>query len=148
MATEGIFDKRSVGADVVPAASGKPYTWDLPRAEDVEYRALPPQVLIERVFARTETFQQVLKRTAAFLVVTSRNNGYEGRDPLVVFDDVRGGTVAEFLNIDLDLLGRALVEMQRHGLISAMEDGNLHIDNLAALDQFSEQQPALLTAGA
>lgn len=142
MTSDGIFYRFSNDEGGRPGGSGKPYDWQLAQPEDVEYLALPPQVMVERVFARTETFQQVIKRAAAFLIVVSRNNGYEGRDPLVVFDDVRGGAVAQFLNVDLELLAHALVEMQRRGLVSAMEDGNLHIDDLTALDHLSERQPA------
>lgn len=132
------FSQLDGGPDRV---SGKPYSWQLSHREDVAYIALPPQVLVQRVLARTETFNEALKRTAAFLVVVSRNNGYEGRDPLVVLDDVRSGTAAQFLDIDIDLLGRALVEMQRRGLVSATDDGNLHLDDIGALDSLSENQP-------
>lgn len=140
MTREEFTNILSQQADGDGRAMGKPYSWQLSHREDVAYLALPPQVLVQRVLARTETFNEALKRTAAFLVVVSRNNGYEGRDPLVVLDDVRSGTAAQFLNIDIDLLGHALAEMQRRGLVSAMDDGNLHLDDIRALDSLSESQ--------
>ena len=122
------------GADV---PSGKPYDWQLPARENPEIVALPAQALAQRAFERSAAFTKVLERTAAFFVVVSRNNGYEGRDPLVVTDDVSSGTVSDFLGIELDVLGRALLEMQRRGLVSPCQDGNLRLDDLAAIDRLS-----------
>ncbi len=118
--------------------TGKPYSWQLRTPENPEMLALPPALLAGRTFAKAATFRDVMERTAAFFVVVSRNNSYEGRDPLVVTDDVRCGTVSDFLGIDIDLLGRALVEMQRRGMVSMRDDGMLQLDDLAALDGLSE----------
>lgn len=117
--------------------SGKLYDWQLQARETPEMVALPPQALVQRVFERSASFSSILERTAAFFVVISRNNGYEGRDPLVVTDDVRCGTVSDFLGIELDVLGRALLEMQRRGMVSPCEDGNLRLDDLPAIDRLS-----------
>ena len=113
---------------------GKLYDWQIQAREAPEMVALPPQALAQRVFERSA---RILERTAAFFVVVSRNNGYEGRDPLVVTDDVRCGTVSDFLGIELDVLARALLEMQRRGMVSPADDGNLRIDDLAAIDRLS-----------
>lgn len=118
--------------------SGKPYEWQLPQPENPQIMAVLPSELIERVLARSSTFRRALERTAAYFVVVSRTNGYEGRDPHVIADDVRCGAVSSFLGIDIDVLGRALLEMQRRGLISTCEDGCLHLDDMSALDALSE----------
>lgn len=119
-------------------ATGKPYEWQLDTPENPEMLALLPTELIERAFARSAAFRSVLVRAAAYFVVVSRNNGYEGRDPYVVKDDVRSGDVSSFLGVDLDVLARALLEMRRRGLVSTNEDGDLKLDDLPALDALSE----------
>jgi hypothetical protein len=127
---------REQGADSEP--TGKPYTWQIALRENPEMLALTPAVLAERAFVKSATFRTVLERTAAYFVVVSRNNGYEGRDPRVVTDDVRCGAVSQFLGIDIELLARALLEMQRKGLVSTGDDGNLRLDDLEAIDRLSE----------
>lgn len=138
LASAELADGKSADAKIVAAVSGKPYSWQLPTPENPEMVAIPPTVLIERAFMRSAAFRKVLEQAAAFFVVVSRNNGYEGRDPLVVSDDVRCGTVSTFLDVDIDLLGRALLEMQRRGLVSPCKDGTLHIDDFDALNALSE----------
>jgi len=136
----GLFGTSETSAEISAMSgnpSGKPYDWQLPVRENPEIVALPPQALAQRVFERSAAFSKVLERTAAFFVVVSRNNGYEGRDPLVVTDDVSSGTVSDFLGVELDVLGRALLEMQRRGLVAPCEDGNLRLADLAALDRLS-----------
>ena len=120
------------------APTGKPYSWQLDTPEDPELLALPPEALVERAFAKGAVFRNVLERTAAYFVVVSRNNGYEGRDPLVITEDVRCGAVSEFLGVELDMLGRVLFEMQRRGMVSTTADGNLRIEDIEAIDRLSE----------
>ena len=124
------------------APSGKPYDWQLRIPEDPELVALAPQALAERAFVKGAMFQDALERTAAYLVVVSRNNRYEGRDPLVICDDVRCGAVSGLLGIDLDVLGRVLLEMRRGGMVSTTDDGSLRIVDLDALDRLSEGRSA------
>lgn len=100
--------------------------------------ALPPEAVVQRTLAKIAAFESVIERTAAFLVVLSRTNSYEGRDPLVITDDVRCGTVSSFLGIEIDTLGRVLVEMERRGWVSGRDDGMLQIRDLEALDAVSE----------
>ena len=120
------------------APTGKPYEWQLPDPENPVIRALMPQVLIERAFTRAVGFRDVLERTAAYFIVISRNNGYEGRDPLVIDEDIRCGAVSDFLGIEIDVLGRALLELQRRGIVSPIGEGDLHLDDVDALDRLSE----------
>lgn len=118
--------------------SGKPYEWQLDADEEPQMLALSPEAMVRRVFAKSERFRTVLERTAAYFVVVSRNNGYEGRDPRIITEGVRCGAVSDFLGIEIGLLGRALVEMQRRGIVSPTEGGNLRLEDLAALDRLSE----------
>lgn len=124
-------------AAVNAAPTGKPYDWQLPAPETPEILALPLEALASRAFERSEAFRGVLERTAAFLVVISRNNGYEGRDPLLVLDDMQSGTVSSFLGIPLAVLARALLEMQRRGMVAPTDDGTLRIVDLGAVDRLS-----------
>ena len=117
--------------------TGKPYEWQLLQAENPEIRALPLETLAGRAFDRAEAFRSVLERTAALLVVLSRNNGYEGRDPLIVTDDMSSGTVSTLLGIELDTLARALLEMQRRGMVAPGHDGALRLTDLDAIDRLS-----------
>lgn len=122
-----------------PAApSGKPYEWRLPVPEDPALVALSPEALAERAFVRRAEFQTVLQRVAAYFIVVSRTNLYEGRDPLIIADDVRCGAVADLLGIELDLLSRVLLEMARRGMVSFTDDGNLRVEDLQGLDDLSE----------
>ena len=50
---------------------------------------------------------------------------------------MHSGTDSDFLGVELDVLGRALLEMQRRGMVSPCEDGNLRLDDLAAIDRLS-----------
>jgi hypothetical protein len=120
------------------APSGKPYTWDIDTPDNPEMVALRPEAVVQRTLAKVAAFDNMIERTAAFLVVLSRTNGYEGRDPLVITDDMRCGTVSSFLGIEIDTLGRVLVEMERRGWICGRDDGMLQIRDLAALDAVSE----------
>lgn len=121
---------------VVP--TGKPYEWHLSDPESLEMVALPLEALAGRAFERQEAFRGVLERTAAFLVVTSRHNAYEGRDPLIVVDGIECGAVSSFLGVPLDVLARALLEMQRRGMVMPADDGALRITDLGAIDKLSE----------
>lgn len=136
--TGNLIENRRSGDGTSPVATGKPYSWQLSEPERPEMVALPPQIVIERTFAKAREFQALLERTAAFFVVVSRNNAYEGRDPLVVTDDLRCGVVSSFLGVDIDAMGRALRELERRGWVSTDAEGRLHLDDLAALDQLSE----------
>ncbi len=128
----------------MPLPTGKPYARHIGAPEKPEIVALPAEAVLQRTLAKAAAFNRVMERTAAFLVVIARNNAYEGRDPLVITDDFQCGTVSSFLGIEIDTLGRALVEMERRGWVSSRADGMLQIDNLEALDDVSEgRRPAV-----
>ena len=75
---------------------------------------------------------------ASFLVAVSYLNFHEGRDPAVIPDSLKCGTVASLMNIDVDTLARALVELKRRGLIEECSQGHLHLKSVGELEHFSE----------
>lgn len=79
-----------------------------------------------------------LVRIAAFLVVVSRNNGYEGRDPTLIEETLHCGEVASFLGLDIDVLSLTLVELQSRGLVEAAESGGLRLTSIAELTRLTE----------
>ena len=121
-------------------ATGKPYTWQLPQAEQPPMIALPPETLAEPLRHACEFYSNAVVRTAAFLVVISRNNGYEGRDPSLITDDMQCGTVSDMLGFEIGTLGRVLVDLQQRGLVSCDDKGELRLTDIEALDRLSDGQ--------
>lgn len=78
---------------------------------------------------------------AALLSCISQLNVYEGRDPYVVADSMTCGVVADLLDLDIDRLELALVELKRHGLIESTGDGAICIRSLDRLDRFCNGEP-------
>lgn len=78
---------------------------------------------------------------AALLVCISRLNAQEGRDPLIVADSLTCGVAAGLLDLDIDALAKALILLERHGVIVSTEDGAIRIVSLDCLDRFSEDTP-------
>ena len=56
-------------------------------------------------------------RLAAFFLSVSRLNKNEGRDPSIIINSLKCGIVADWLGLDLNALGDALVELEKKGLI-------------------------------
>ncbi len=125
---------------VIPSgASGKPYHWALASADSRPLIALPAEAMSVRTDAETAAiFKSAIERTAAFFVVVSRNNGYEGRDPAIIYDEMTCGTVAGMLGIDIDMLAAVLVEMKGRGLVDASDTGSLQLRDIEALDRLSD----------
>ncbi len=63
------------------------------------------------------TLNSPLQRLAAFLVAMSRLNEIEGRDRNIISESLGCGIVADYLKMDLNMFGRALVELRRRELI-------------------------------
>ena len=121
------------------APTGKPYRWQLPTAENPEFIALPPEAIAGPLGHAVAFHRSIVERTAAFLIVVSRNNGYEGRDPSLITDDLTCGTVADMLGFDIDILGLALRDLQDLGLVDCdAAGGGLRLKDIQALDQVSE----------
>ncbi len=74
-----------------------------------------------------------VERLASFLAALSQMSANEGRDPMVVTDEVSSGLVAEQLDMSIDALGRALQELERRGMVAPTEKG-LRISNMGALE--------------
>jgi CRP/FNR family transcriptional regulator len=75
-----------------------------------------------------------LVRLAAFLVAVSRRNALEGRDPYLVDDTLNCAVIAEYLGVRLDVLARALLQLEARGLVRPALDHGLRLIDVAALD--------------
>lgn len=118
--------------------TGKPYRWQLQAPELIELFAFPPADLVDPLNRAVAFHRRTVVRTAAFLVVISRNNGYEGRDPTLVYDDVKCGTVADLLGFDIVALTSALLDLQSQGLVDCGSQDGLRLKDIDTLDRISE----------
>jgi CRP/FNR family transcriptional regulator len=62
-------------------------------------------------------------RVANFLLALSSLNGPEGRDPSVISDEITAGFVAEKLDLSIDKLGAALLQLKRDGAVKETASG-------------------------
>ena len=83
-----------------------------------------------------------LRRIAAFLVAMSELNAQEGRDPRLT-DSPFCETVASCLELDLDTLGRVLVELQQMQLVAPCPPSGLRLTNLAGLYALASDTPGI-----
>ena len=83
-----------------------------------------------------------LRRVAAFLLAMSELNAHEGRDPRLT-DSLCSETVASCLELDLDTLGRILVELQQMQLVAPSPPSGLRLTNLAGLYALASETPAI-----
>ena len=81
--------------------------------------------------------QTPITRVAAFLVVVSRNNTYEGRDANAVPDFLSSGFVADLLGLSIDLLADVLRRLAQLGVVQASKAGLL-ITDPAALERLAD----------
>lgn len=68
-----------------------------------------------------------LQRVAAFLVAMSRLNEVEGRDADVISDTLDCGIVSKYLDIDINTLRDALLELQSQSLIEVSDNAAIRI---------------------
>lgn len=118
--------------------SGKPYRWQLPVAEQQRLLAFPPESIAGPLSHAATFHRAAVERTAAFLIVVSRINGYEGRDPRIVYDGLACGTVAGMLGFDVGVLASVLVDLEARGLVEPTDDGSLRLKDIPALDRLSD----------
>lgn len=85
-----------------------------------------------------EEREQALERVAALFVVLSRNNTYEGRDPSIIADSLRCGTLADYLHMSVDELSEALIELEWRGLIEPGPNGTVRLKDVTALDRLAD----------
>ena len=86
-------------------------------------------------------YRKPTSRLAAFFLALSQLNGHEGRDSNVISDSLECGSVASCIALDLDALGRALVELEKAGLIESCPEG-LRLANLVGLSQLANEVSA------
>ena len=75
-------------------------------------------------------------RLANFLLAIVSINVGEGREPLIVADDVSSGYVAEQLQMSIDTLAMVLLSLQRSGVVEVSDSG-LRILDVPALERLA-----------
>jgi CRP/FNR family transcriptional regulator len=78
-----------------------------------------------------------VERVASFLSALSHMSEMEGRDPMLVADEIRSGEVAEHLDLTVDGLVAALRELERRGMVTVAGNGRLRISDLPALEKLA-----------
>lgn len=81
-------------------------------------------------------------RLAAFLSVVARMAANEGRDPNIISETMRCPVVAQYLQIDIDTLSDALVELHRAGLVAPEDGGRLRLLDLGRLEGYASPKTA------
>jgi CRP/FNR family transcriptional regulator, anaerobic regulatory protein len=74
-----------------------------------------------------------MQRLANFLLAIASVSVGEGREPVVVADDVSSGYVAEQLQMSIDTVATVLLSLQRSGIVE-VSDSRLRILDIAALE--------------
>jgi len=77
-----------------------------------------------------------VERLASFLAALAHMGADEGRDPMIVADEVSSGLVAEQLDMTIDVLVRALRELEQRGMVRSTDKG-LRIANISALEELA-----------
>jgi CRP/FNR family transcriptional regulator len=77
-----------------------------------------------------------VERLASFLAALSHMSVDEGRDPMIVSDDLSSGLVAEHLDMTIDVLVSALRELEQRGVVRSTDQG-LRISDVSALEQLA-----------
>ena len=85
--------------------------------------------------------QPLCSRVAAFLGVLSRFNAYEGRDPLLLSNDVTGPVVAAYFDTEVVALEEALNQLQDLGAIEFAPPDGLRIRDLELLERIETVLP-------
>jgi CRP/FNR family transcriptional regulator, anaerobic regulatory protein len=93
--------------------------------------------------------RRLANRVAALLVALSRQNGLEGRDPRLIGDELQCGAVAAFLGVDVRELAKALIELERSGLIEQSPPDGVRLSDLPRLERLADElafRPASMLA--
>jgi CRP/FNR family transcriptional regulator len=77
-------------------------------------------------------------KTASLLLVLSSFNRSEGRDPGLITDELKCGSVAGYLGLSIDDLSRAVRELAEIGLVAAGPGHSLKLLDVPALEQLVE----------
>jgi len=101
----------------------------------------------EEFIARRDELREMfrgypLRRVAALLLAMSALNAHEGRDPSLA-DWLPCETVADCLELDLETLGRVLVELQQMQLVAFCPPSGLRLTNLTGLYALASDTPGI-----
>ena len=91
-----------------------------------------------KVLANDRGRSTPIECVAAFLVVVSRQNVHEGRDPTIISDSLKCGIVTSLLDLDIDTLERALLELQNMGLVEQYPTVGLRLRDIEALERVAD----------
>ena len=80
-----------------------------------------------------------LVRVAAFLVAVSRRNRGEGSDPNTVNDALDCTVIADYLDLSLDPLSSALVQLEMRGLVKPGPDHTLSLIDVEGLEALANE---------
>lgn len=114
--------------------------WVEEPARPISYPHENTDVEFERKKQRVIERSDPVIRVAAFLVAISRQNEHEGRDATIVYDSLKSDAVAELLGLDLDILSRALVTLQRKGLVESANADRLRLKDIDGLERLVDQK--------
>jgi CRP/FNR family transcriptional regulator, anaerobic regulatory protein len=87
----------------------------------------------------TSVDRKPVNRVAALFTTLSRRNEEEGRDPRIIGDSLDCGTVAGYLGLDVDTLGRALVALERAKIVERFPPNGLRLADLPRLEQLADE---------
>jgi CRP/FNR family transcriptional regulator, anaerobic regulatory protein len=82
-----------------------------------------------------------VRRVACFLLAISKLNRDEGRDASLITDSLTCGTVAACLELDLDTLARALLELQQMRLVAYCPPSGLQLTDFGGLCALAQEAP-------
>jgi CRP/FNR family transcriptional regulator len=108
------------------------------RAKQRHADALHREFAYRRELFTAANREKPIGRVAAFLLAVSRFNKDEGRDPNIVTDSLKCGVVAEWLELDLNNLRRALVELERKRLIEPCDPLGLRLVDPGGLELLAD----------
>lgn len=108
-----------------------------PSVAQRQAEAIEREIAHVRSILVASTINSPVSRLAAFLSYVSRQNAVEGRDPNIIDETVHCLFVAEQLKMDVGTLGKALVDLERRGLISRQPPHAIRICDCQLLDRFT-----------
>jgi CRP/FNR family transcriptional regulator len=75
---------------------------------------------------------------AAFLASVSRQNVHEGRNATIVTDSLKCSAVSNLLGLDIETMGKALLDLNNKGLIQEGSNGQMHLLDLERLERLAD----------
>lgn len=118
----------------LPLSAQDHFFADDPRAQARLADAIEREVEFLRESSVRFSQQNPLGRLAAFLLTLSRENEYEGRDPVMLMQPLQCEVVADFLALSIDRLGSLLVQLEQRGMIAPSPPQGLRLTDVEALE--------------